>query len=206
MESMQMRFYIAFLLMVMSSVAVADSLCPGSGNLSLLSSELEMQVENLNAIVQASTKKEKLSKITIRHGAFGVGIGGGEFFAKSSEGKLVSLNIDVTVGLFGVTENIKESISLDKLIKGEKLKFQMEGGSRDVLVVEPQSGFSALGGIVKFKIWNGENYSSESMSIKKINGVFVAQKGGSKVVDLDIHMRGLSIANMYVGDYTISTK
>jgi hypothetical protein len=163
-------------------------------------------IEALNKIVNASTKKEKLSKITIRHGTFGMNVGGGDFFAKTAEGKLVTLNIDVTVGLFGFTENIKESISLTKLMKGEQLKFKMDGGTKDILIIEPQSGFNAYGGTVKIKIWNGSKYSTETVTLKKVNGVFVAQKSGKKVVDIDIHMRGLSVSKMYVGDYDITTK
>jgi len=183
-----------------------ENLCRSNSELSVLSTNVEAQLLELNKVITASTKKENLSKITIRHGTFGINVGGGDFFAKTSEGKLVSLNIDVTVGLFGMSENIQESITIDRLIKGEKLKFKMDGGSKDVLIVEPQTGFTALGGTVKLKIWNGSAYTSDTITVKKVNNVFVAQKNGKKVVDLDIHMRGLSVANMYVGDYTISTK
>jgi hypothetical protein len=199
--------FLSFLLFIsFAGFAQAGNLCRSNSELSIIAPMIQSQLLELDKIVQASTKKENLSKITIRHGTFGINVGGGDFFAKTAEGKLVSLNIDVTVGLFGMNETIKESISIDRLVKGEKLKFKMEGGSKDVLIVEPQTGFTALGGTVKIKIWDGSAYSSETISVKKVNGVFVAQKSGKKVVDLDIHMRGLSVANMYVGDYTISTK
>jgi hypothetical protein len=147
---------------------------------------------------------QAIATIKVSHGWLNLGVGSGKAYLKTnSSHQIVNLSIDVTVGLFGINQRIKESISISKLLSGKSLKFFMDGATKAALLIEPSSSFSKTGGHAKIKILNeGGGYNSESISFTKdSSGKYSIKQNTRTIKELFIQMRGLDVKTMYVGDY-----
>jgi hypothetical protein len=148
---------------------------------------------------------QELAKLQVTHGWLGADVGGGRAFIKTDiKGQILKISIKVDVEILGVQlETINESISIKSLLKGEPLKFFMDGAKEPSLLIAPGKSFSKTGGSAKIKVLNknGE-YESESVSISKNSrGHYAIKQKGKSLQTLKINMRGVKISSMYVGDY-----
>lgn len=166
--------------------------------------ELLLLTKDVENVVSSTSKKHKLADISITY--YSIGSGGGEVYIDAVDGKILNLGVKVKVGMLGMTENISEKLSIDKLKRGNELPFSMKGSSRATLLLRPLAGFNDYGGSVQMKIWNGSKYDVETLKIVKVGGSFKIMKGSKQASKVKINMNGLSLAKMYVDGYKIYTK
>ncbi len=124
--------------------------------------------------------------------------------------EIQSLNVNARVGILGITEDIKENVTISELLRGDSLEFGMRGADKDILEIVPSREFETTGGEATLKIWNGSFFETEKINIKKTNSGYKAYKvtkSGSlkRIIGLNINMRGYNIATMYVGKYELLT-
>ena len=151
-----------------------------------------------------------MSKISLGYGKLDVGSGGGSINATSDDAtqKLKTISINVTAGMLGFTQNIKQSQDVKALIEGKSLSFFMEGSKTAVMIIRPQAGFNAYGGKIKISVLKSDGYHTSALEIARgsVTNKYKFWYGGKAVTRFDINMRGYSIAEMVVGWYSIVTE
>ncbi len=169
--------------------------------------QLNQATAGIEQAIEANKRRVDLMKTNITWGFLGLDVGKADVYLMEKEGKIVDLNVYAKVGVLGINSEIKQKVTLDQLMAGEPLKFNMEGSNRAVLIIEPEADFDAEGGWATLKIWDGSSYKTEKIAIFKQNGKWKSFKGTvhpSKVIKgLDIHMSGMSIPAMHVKKYKI---
>jgi hypothetical protein len=150
---------------------------------------------------------QALTRIEVSHGWANVGIGSGMAYVQTSPNHLIEhLYIDVTVGLLGINKRIKQSITIHQLLSGSPLKFYMDTSAKKAaLLINPSSSFTKIGGKAQIKILNRSGtYDSVSINISKdLTGRYSIMKNKKEVKGLSIHVRGLNLSTMYIGDYKL---
>jgi hypothetical protein len=158
---------------------------------------------------EALAAKYSMAQISLGYGKLDIGSGGGYIYASTDDatGKLKSISIDVTAGMLGFTQNINQSQDIKALIEGKSLSFYMEGSSKAVMIIRPQSGFNAYGGKISISVLKSSGYTSSNLEVAKgtTSKKYKFWYGDSSVSRFDINMRGYSIAEMVVGWYSIVT-
>jgi hypothetical protein len=166
------------------------------------SSEIKFQ---LWESTQSSKTNYSISNIDVGYGKLNVNSGSGRVFVKTdSNNRLKEISVTATVGMLGITDEIKEKISIDDLKKGKDLSFKMAGASSAVMIIAPQAGFSENGGKAKIKIKTSKGWESVNAEIlRNTNGQFRIWRGNNSVQTIRVNMRGYSIKNMVVGWYEL---
>lgn len=172
--------------------------------------EITQATSDLVEVVEANKKREDLMQANITYSFADIGVGKADIFLTTKDGKIVDLNVYAKVGVLGINQEIKQKVTIDQLMDGEPLSFEMEGGDRGVLVVQPEADLDENGGWATLKIWDGDRYLTEKIAIVKENGKFKIYKDTVKpknqVTGLKVNMGGMSIPSMYVRKYKIKTR
>lgn len=193
----------------LSSAFNSDEDCVHCGNEVTGSpySQVSEATADIQAAIEASKRRVDLMKSDITWGTFGIGVGKADVYLTESEGKIVDLNVYAKVGVLGINETIKQKVTIDQLMAGQPLQFEMRGGNQPTLIIDPEADFDENGGWATLKIWNGSSYDTEKIAMFRDNGKWKAYSGTrtpSKVIKgLDIRMSGMSVASMHVSRYKI---
>ena len=173
--------------------------------------DFNQNLDQLNQVVEASKERVDLVEASISYGFLGIGVGKAKIYLTISEGKLVDLNVDAKVGILGINSDIKQKVTIDRLKRGQPLEFFLDGATQPSLRIRPGAGFSERGGTATIEIWDGEEYKKETINISSALGSQYKVYQGSvartnEVTGVKINMRGMSVADMYVGSYKIETR
>lgn len=197
------------------SVVNADEDCIGQcysdSNFDILHERSLRNLEQLNNIVEKNKTRVNLVDAKVTYSFAGIGVGKASIYLMVKDGKLVDFNIDATVGVLGVKEDIKQKVTIDRLLKGDALQFYMRGADKPVLRVLANKGFGEQGGSATIEIWDGKKYRKELITIGHIKGdeyklYLGAAQATNEVTDLSINISGMSIKSMHVSSYKIKTK
>ncbi|MBT7610382.1 MAG: hypothetical protein HN576_11545 [Bacteriovoracaceae bacterium] len=176
-----------------------------------LEQEVNQSVKDLVAVVEANKVRQDLLKAKIQYGILAIGIGVADIFLTTKDGKIVDLNVHAKVGLLGINSVINKKVTISQLKAGQPLKFQMQGGNRAVLIIEPEADFNEKGGWARLKIWNGSSYTIERIAITQGNNNPRSKyksfhnniSNSNEIKGLKIQMHGSSISKMYVKSFTL---
>lgn len=211
-----MKLKLAVIMSLLISTAYAEQQqelnvrCIASSSFGGFQSEaLATNVLDLFAVSESAKRRVDLTNARITYGMFGVGAGNAAIYLNVSDGKIVDLNIDATVGMLGMNSHIKEKITISELMDGDPLQFYMEGSDKPALKVTPSSDFGETGGKATLEIWDGDRYKKETIVISKASGDYKVYLNSvatsNRISGIKINMRGYSIPNMYVDSYSINT-
>lgn len=173
-------------------------------------SQIREATAGIDAAIEANKKRVDLLKSKITYSALGIGVGNADIYLTEKDGKIVDLNVYAKVGVLGINETIKQKVTIDQLKAGYPLKFEMAGGERPVLIIEPEADFDEEGGWATLKIWDGSRYRTEKIAMFKDTGKFKAYQNSvapkNQITGLDVNMNGMSISSMYVRKYKLKTR
>ncbi|MCO4794384.1 MAG: hypothetical protein KC493_11760 [Bacteriovoracaceae bacterium] len=197
------------ILFSLNSYANSSTLCEGITDQNPYA-DIMQATQDLQEVVEANKKRVDLLQAKISYSFAGIGVGKADVFLMEKEGKIVDLNVYAKVGVLGINQEIKQKVTIDQLKAGQPLEFEMDGGDRPVLVIEPSADFDENGGWATLKIWNGNRYDTEKIAMFKKGGKFKAFKetleDEDQITGLDVNMNGMSVPSMYVRRYKIKTK
>lgn len=206
-------FFVTLITLSSFSLVSAEDDCVvcTTSNLSILSQGSANNISQLNQISEANKVRVDLAEARISYSRIGLSAGRAKIFLTISEGKLVDLNIEARVGMLGINEDIKKKVTIDRLKRGQPLEFSMGGAERPTLRIRPSAGFSETGGTTVIEIWNGSKYEKETINISKsLGNQYKVYQGNvattNEVTGISINMRGMSISDMYIGNYKIETR
>jgi hypothetical protein len=172
--------------------------------------QLREATDGIEAVIESNKKRVDLLKSKITYSALGIGVGKADIYLTEKDGKIVDLNVYAKVGVLGINETIKQKVTIDQLKAGQPLKFEMAGGRRPVLIIQPEADFDEEGGWATLKIWDGSRYRTEKIAMFKNGGKFKAYKHSvaakNQITGLDVNMNGMSISSMHVRKYKIKTR
>lgn len=202
------------LLLIFAAQSIRAEDCIGvcsNADLQIMDRQATANINALNQVSESNKVRVDLAEAKITYSALGIGAGRAKIFLTVSEGKLVDLNIDASVGMLGINSDIKQKITIDQLMRGRPLEFSMDGAERPTLRVRPKPGFNEKGGVAIMEIWDGDRYRSEEVSISDSRGgrykiYHGAVSQTNEVTGLKINMNGTSISRMYVRSYSIQTR
>jgi hypothetical protein len=150
-----------------------------------------------------------IAHINLGYGKLDVSSGGGWLnVGVDKDNKLTRISIDVSAGMFGVNEDIKETMSINELLSGKTMNFYMSGAIEPVLKITPLAGFSKNGGKVKFSVRKSDGFYYEIIEIARGSKTqdFYIWKGNEIIEEIAVNMRGGKAATMYVGWYELVTE
>ncbi|MEX1100054.1 MAG: hypothetical protein WEB87_06490 [Bacteriovoracaceae bacterium] len=110
-------------------------------------SALEDIEGHLDELYSSYARRTKILSANMSYGFVGVGIGSADILLDTTDsGEILQLSIKGQVGILGVTENIRETISLYQLKRGKALNFYIDGVKEPRLKIVPGPGFNEYGG------------------------------------------------------------
>jgi hypothetical protein len=150
-----------------------------------------------------------ISKLNITWSAAAIKVGTGNLEVKHDRfGDLASVTLDLVVGIKNVVDDhIKETISIYSLKKGKALRFQMQGASKDSLIIQPLKGFDEEGGYLQIKYLTKSGFKSFKVEVDRDmrTGLFKVYNMNNrrKISKVTINMRGLSVSKLVANNVKI---
>ncbi len=156
----------------------------------------------LTLSISSFAKSYSMAYINLGYGKLDVSSGGGDIIATvDKSNKLTHLKVDVTAGMFGISETIAKTMSVKELMSGETFNFYMSGSSEPVLKIKALKGLGPEGGKIKLSYRKSDGFYYHEIEIAR--GIesksFSLWEGDSMIEEVAINMRGGSPKNMYVG-------
>ena len=157
----------------------------------------------------ANAKVVRLANISLGYGKLDVGAGNGYISALTdSKNQLLGISVKALADLFGIESNISKYIEVGSLAKGESQRFLMDGGKSAILVIKPKGGFTGQGGQIQLSILTTVGYIHENLEITKgaQSGQYRIYRGEQMINQIDLNLRGYSVAEMKVGWYDLKSE
>jgi hypothetical protein len=199
---------VALMMAVISPAMAFENNC--LDNPTNLEQEVVESVSDLMEVVEANKIRQDLMTAKIQYGILAIGVGDADIFLTTKGGKIVDLNVYAEVGILGINSVIQQKVTINQLKAGTALKFEMAGGNKPVLIIEPEADFDEKGGWAQLKIWDGSSYKVERIAISQGGNEQGDYKGfhnnissNDQIKGLKVHMRGASIPKMYVKGFEI---
>lgn len=156
----------------------------------------------LTLSLSSFAKSYSMAYINLGYGKLDVSSGGGDIIATvDSHNQLTHIKVDVTAGMFGMSETIEKTMSVKELMTGETFNFYMSGSIEPVLKIKALKGLGPDGGKIKLSYRKSDGFYYHEIEVAR--GVrtknFNLWDGENMIEEVAINMRGGSPKNMYVG-------
>jgi len=157
----------------------------------------------------ANAKVISMAAIDLGYGKLDINAGSGHLKALvDNNNRLVGISVNAYASLLGIDAKINEYLDVPSLAKGEPLNFYMNGAKSAILVVKALGGFGVNGGKLKFSVLESDGYHSTILEVERGASTkqFRVYKDQQMINQINLNIRGYSIADMLIGWYELKSE
>lgn len=164
----------------------------------------------LTLILSISVKAQEsylLAEINLGYGMLDLTAGGGSLnIAVDRRHRIIGIGIDVIGGVFGFDEHVLAAQTLDEMMAGKSLNYEMKEAKQPLFKVTALENFGAYGGEVRISMRNSNGFQTMFVNIARDSesGRYHLYENKNKVKELAINLRGYGIPELYIGWYELN--